>query len=86
MSDKRKKHVAGFKAKVALDALRERETVRELSVRYGVHSSQINNWKTQLRDAATDIFEQPSQKKENHESKGLNSSSRLVGLRWNRSG
>lgn len=69
MSDKRKKHAAGFKAKVALDALRERETVRELSVRYGVHSSQINNWKTQLRDAANDVFEQPSKKKEDHESK-----------------
>ena len=42
MSDKRKKHAAGFKARVALDALREQETVRELSVRYGIHSTQVN--------------------------------------------
>ncbi len=69
MSDKRKKHAAGFKAKVALDALRERESVRELSVRYGVHSTQINSWKNQLRDAATDFFEYPSKKKDNQQSK-----------------
>jgi transposase-like protein len=63
MSDKRKKHAAGFKAKVALDALREQETVRELSVRYGIHSTQVNLWKTQLREAATGVFESPSAKR-----------------------
>jgi len=62
MSDKRKKHAAGFKAKVALDALRERESVREISTRHGVHSTQVNLWKTQLRDAATGIFEHPAPK------------------------
>ena len=59
MSDKRKKHAAGFKARVALDALREQETVRELSVRFGIHSTQVNLWKTQLREAAAGIFEHP---------------------------
>jgi transposase-like protein len=60
MSDKRKKHAAGFKAKVALDALRERESVREISTRHGVHSTQVSLWKTQLRDAAAGIFEHPA--------------------------
>ena len=62
MSDKRKKHAAGFKAKVALDALRERESVREISTRHGVHSTQVNLWKAQLRDAAAGFFEHPSGK------------------------
>jgi len=62
MSDKRKKHAAGFKAKVALDALRERETVREISTRHGVHSTQVNLWKSQLREAASGIFEHSSGK------------------------
>jgi len=62
MSDKRKKHAAGFKAKVALEALRERESVREISTRHGVHSTQVNLWKTQLREAAIGIFEHPSEK------------------------
>lgn len=62
MGDKRKKHAAGFKAKIALEALRERESVREISTRHGVHSTQVNLWKTQLRDAAVGIFEHPSEK------------------------
>lgn len=63
MRDKRKKHAAGFKAKVALDALRERESVREISTRHGVHSTQVNLWKAQLRDSAAGIFEHPSGKR-----------------------
>lgn len=62
MGDKRKKHAAGFKAKIALEALRERESVREISTRHGVHSTQVNLWKAQLRDAAVGIFEHPSEK------------------------
>lgn len=62
MSDKRKKHAAGFKAKVAIEALQERDSVRELSVRHGIHSTQINMWKTHLKDQAISLFEQPSAK------------------------
>jgi transposase len=63
MGDKRKKHAPGFKAKVAIDALRERETIREISVRYQVHSTQVSIWKEQLRNGATGIFEHPADKR-----------------------
>ncbi len=42
MAKKRKVHSVEFKAKVALAALREQETVAQLSSRYGVRSSQIH--------------------------------------------
>jgi transposase len=57
MSNKRKQYKPEFKAKVALAALKNEETVAELSKRFGVHPTMINNWKKSLRDGAANIFE-----------------------------
>ncbi|NHQ75999.1 IS3 family transposase [Roseovarius gahaiensis] len=42
---KRKTHTPEFKAKVALEAIREEMTLAELSKKYGVHPNQISTWK-----------------------------------------
>ena len=57
MSKKRNKYSAEFKAKVALAALKNEETVSELAARFGVHPTMINNWKRALLDGAADIFD-----------------------------
>ena len=56
MPRKRKSHSVSFKAKVALAAVREQETVAQLSSRYAVHSSQIHQWKRQLLEGAEGLF------------------------------
>ena len=56
MVKKRKVHSCGFKAKVALAALKELETVSQLAGRYGVHPSQIHQWKRHLQDGAEGLF------------------------------
>ena len=42
---KRKNHSPEFKAKVALEAIREEMTLAELSKKYCVHPTQIGTWK-----------------------------------------
>jgi len=58
----RKKHDKTFKAKVALAALKEDKTIQEIANEYAVHPNQISQWKKQLLEGATDIFERPNKK------------------------
>jgi len=53
---KRKNHSPEFKARVALDAIREEMTLAELSKKYGVHSGQISTWKRAALDNMTSAF------------------------------
>ena len=52
----RRNHTASFKAKVAVAALKDDKTLAELAEKFDVHASQITQWKTQLLEAATEVF------------------------------
>lgn len=57
MKAKRRKFTAAFKASIAIEALRERETMAELSKRYEVHSNMISRWKQEFLERSSEIFE-----------------------------
>lgn len=71
-----KKHGSAFKAKVALEAIKEKKTAGELCQEYSVVSSQIATWKKQLEDKAMQIFEHGAEKNHQEEIDRLH---RLIG-------
>ncbi|MBF0493605.1 MAG: transposase [Candidatus Omnitrophica bacterium] len=52
----RKKFEAGFKARVAIEALKGEKTINQLSSEYGVHPNQVSKWKLELQKGAAGIF------------------------------
>lgn len=65
---KRRNLSADFKAKVALEALREELTLPELARKYDVHPNQISTWKKKALENMSDIFSTKKDKqKDNHE-------------------
>ena len=56
MSTKRRSFTAEFKAKVALEALREQATLNQIASRYEVTPVQVSQWKGQLLKGLPDAF------------------------------
>jgi transposase-like protein len=53
---KGKPHSAQFKFKVALEAAKGTRTLNELASEYGLHPSQISDWKQQLLSEGPSVF------------------------------
>jgi transposase len=60
----RRKFSADFKAKVALEAIRERHTIEELARKYELHPTQINTWKKEFLAKAASVFSGPDREEE----------------------
>lgn len=54
---KRKNHKPAFKARVALEAIKGERTAADLASQFGVHPTQIHQWKKALLDGAPEVFE-----------------------------
>jgi putative transposase len=57
MSRKRRRFGSSFKAKVAIEAVKEIRTISELAKKHKLHATQINLWKKQLLDGAESVFD-----------------------------
>jgi putative transposase len=60
---RKRKHDAGFIAKVAVAAIKEVQTISELASHFGVHPTQIHKWKRRLLDGAAELFTRPGKER-----------------------
>lgn len=62
MKQTRRKFDAGFKAKVVLEALKERETLQQLALKFELHPNQISQWKQEFIENSPVVFENKQSK------------------------
>ena len=56
MARKRRRFTAEFKARVALEALRERDSVQAIAARHELHPNQVTTWKRLLLEGLPEVF------------------------------
>ena len=54
---KRNVHGAEFKAKVGLEGVRGVKTINQIAQEYGVHPVQVGQWKKEILEQASKLFE-----------------------------
>ncbi len=60
----KRKFTSAFKAQVAIEALKERETLAELSALFEVHTTIISKWKQDFLANSAQVFEKANQEAE----------------------
>ena len=80
MSTERRNYSANFKAKVALEAIQERETIEVLSKKHNVHSNQILRWKKDGKEEFLKTsFSSENRKKKDKDEKLIDELYRQIG-------
>lgn len=56
MKGKRRRHDPEFKARVALEALKEIKSIQEIAKNYEIHPAQVSEWKKKMAQGAPEVF------------------------------
>ena len=64
MKKARRKFTGAFKAKVVIEALKERQSLAELSKHFEVHPNIISKWKKEFLENSAYVFDQQSKEEE----------------------
>jgi putative transposase len=69
MTIKRQPRSAGFKAKVAIEAIKSQRTTNQIALDFGVHPSQVSKWKKRALETLPSSFDRaaPTHNSDHHE-------------------
>jgi transposase len=79
MASVRKSHTTEFKAKVAIEAIRQQKTTNALTAEYAVHATQINLWKKQALAAIPGAFSGKQEKVQENQQRDIDELHRQIG-------
>jgi len=79
MANVRKRHTVEFKAKVAVEAIRQQKTTNELTAEYGIHATQINAWKKLALAAIPETFSSQKEKGQQSQQAEIDELHRQIG-------
>ena len=65
MTINRKKHSTQTKVKVVLEVLKGEKTTSEITAKYGIHATQINNWKKAVLEVIPEAFSTKRKQQDN---------------------
>jgi transposase len=68
---KRRQFSAEFKAKVAIEALKEQQTLQELAQKHEVHPNQISSWKQEFLQNSASLFTKGNKREEREDTARL---------------
>jgi len=60
----RRKFSASFKAKVAIESIKEQSSLQGLAAKFELHPNQISSWKREFLDNADQAFRSKTEKEE----------------------
>lgn len=81
MANVRKRPTAAFKAKVAVEAIRQQKTINELTAEYGIHATQINAWKKLALATIPEAFSRQKEKGQQSQPAEIDELHRQIGQR-----
>ena len=64
---KRRTHSPEFKARVAMEEISGRKTIQEIAADHSIHPIQVSQWKKQLLEGASDLFNRGKKTKDKEE-------------------
>ena len=75
----RKTHPLQTKVKVAIEAIKGEKTASEMTSKYGIHTTQINNWKKQALEQIPNAFSRKRKKQKESQQKLIDELYRQIG-------
>ena len=75
----RRKYDSRFKAEVALEAIKNQQTISQIASQYGVHPNQVSKWKRKAVEGLVEVFSDGKERKERDQQKLIDELYRQIG-------